>query len=161
NPETTAAVLYEGEALVDLDQILQGLFEYASLIGCVFRAGLGANSISSEPSCVRVSTNQGSICADFVVVAAGLGYDRVSGLPHIPVVPIRGEVIEALGPPGFCKRSLYAGNGFIAPRRDGRVLLGSNYDAHTEDMDSDISTIRIGAALDALDANLRIAPAIS
>jgi glycine oxidase len=62
--------------------------------------------------------------------------------------------------PRLVRRCLYCGRGFITPRRDGRILLGSNYDLHTYGDDECSTTVSVRSAISALVATTRIVPSL-
>jgi len=74
-----------------------------------------------------VITPQGNFSADYYVVASGAWSGRLveaTGI-HLPVEPVRGQMILFKGPPQLVSRiTLYQGR-YAIPRRDGRVLFGS------------------------------------
>jgi glycine oxidase len=85
-----------------------------------------------------VSTAQGEFSARHYVVASGAWSGELlepTGI-HLPIQPVRGQMILFSGPPDLVSRiTLYRGR-YAIPRRDGRVLFGSTleyvgFDKHT------------------------------
>lgn len=85
-----------------------------------------------------VKTVHGNLEADYFTVASGAwssGLLESTGI-HIPVEPVRGQMILFKAPAGLVSRiTLYKGR-YVIPRRDGRVLVGSTleyvgFDKHT------------------------------
>jgi glycine oxidase len=67
------------------------------------------------------------LAAERVVVAGGAwtGDLLASTGIALPVVPVRGQMILFRGPPDLLRRIVLAGNRYLIPRRDGRILAGS------------------------------------
>jgi glycine oxidase len=65
--------------------------------------------------------------AEKVVVASGAWAPALLaplGLAF-PLEPVKGEILIYAVPPDAFRAPMYAGNGYLAPRRDGRVLVGA------------------------------------
>jgi glycine oxidase len=91
---------------------------------------------------VGVTTPQGDVSADAVVLAAGARTSQVPLViaeregarassewrPHPPVEPVRGQML-CLRQPQSCaplvRHVVYSPRGYLVPRRDGRLLAGS------------------------------------
>jgi glycine oxidase len=115
------------EAVVDTKRFVRALWLSAGRRGARVRPGTAARALRIENGrCVGVETDRDTLSCGVVIDAAGAwaGFDR--SLPfRIPVRPVRGQIVELLDDgPGF-PRALHAGAFYIAPRRDGRLLLGS------------------------------------
>jgi glycine oxidase len=78
---------------------------------------------------VGVDTVQGTLHARSVVLAAGAWAGEIA-LPRDvvapPVVPVRGQMVVLRGL--AVARPLHGFAGYLAPRADGRVLVGSTYE---------------------------------
>lgn len=120
----------------------------------------GAEVTGLEISADRVSavnTSCESVYADNFVIAAGAWTGRLmqgSGL-HLPIVPVRGQMILFRGPPGLVSRITLSENRYVIPRRDGRVLVGSTLE-HTGFEKQTTETARS----ELLQAAIRIIPAL-
>ncbi|HFD79238.1 MAG TPA: glycine oxidase ThiO [Gammaproteobacteria bacterium] len=85
-----------------------------------------------------VRTPDGDLAADHFVVASGAWSAALleeTGL-HLPVEPVRGQMILFRGPAGLVSRICLYRQRYVIPRRDGRVLVGSTlervgFDKHT------------------------------
>jgi glycine oxidase len=65
--------------------------------------------------------------AERVVLAAGAWSSLVDGLPPLPRVrPLRGQLLELTGSPGLVESVVFGDGGYLVPRADGRVLVGSS-----------------------------------
>jgi glycine oxidase len=70
------------------------------------------------------------ITAEQVVLAAGVWSHQLGGLPvkaRVPVHPVKGQILGLRDPsgPGLVKRVLRMAGGYLAPRGDGRYVLGA------------------------------------
>jgi glycine oxidase len=65
--------------------------------------------------------------AERVVLAAGAWSSLLDGLPPLPRVrPLRGQLLELSGSPGLVETVVFGDGGYLVPRADGRVLVGSS-----------------------------------
>lgn len=108
-------------------RLLQALLAFVSshpLAECrwqsdvVLRAGDGGEELL---------VNGERIAADAVVVAAG-AWSAALLQPlgvKLPVVPVRGQMIQYAPVPGLLRRIVLSGGRYLIPRRDGRILAGS------------------------------------
>ena len=101
---------------------------------------------------------------DKIVVANGLNLYKLDGMSSFPMSYIRGDAIQVRTPNNMplLRRHIYMNNGFITPRRDGRLLLGATYlednPAAVGSMRTD--TIAVMQVISLLEANRRILPAL-
>jgi glycine oxidase len=70
------------------------------------------------------------ITAEQVVLAAGVWSHQLDGLPvpaRVPVHPVKGQILGLRDPsgPGLVTRVLRMAGGYLAPRGDGRYVLGA------------------------------------
>jgi glycine oxidase len=64
---------------------------------------------------------------DYVVTAgawSGL-MARNSGLPDLPIMPVKGQMLIFDSPPGLLKHMVLSGGRYLIPRKDGKILAGS------------------------------------
>ncbi len=74
-----------------------------------------------------VSRNQLFTAEDYVVTAgawSGLVACN-SGLPELPIMPVKGEMLIFDSPPGLLKHMVISGGRYLIPRKDGKILAGS------------------------------------
>ncbi|MCP5170040.1 MAG: glycine oxidase ThiO [Hahellaceae bacterium] len=74
-----------------------------------------------------VATDKGEFEAEQVIVTAGAwtgGLLEGVGV-HLPIEPVRGQMILFKARPGLVKRVVMRDGKYVIPRRDGRVLAGS------------------------------------
>jgi len=104
----------------------------ALVVACV-RAGV--TFVRAEARRVRhdggrvlgVDGDAGPLDAAHVVVAAGAWSSLVDGvpLPRGAVTPVRGQMIELRAPAPPVRHVVFGAGGYLVPRADGRVLVGS------------------------------------
>lgn len=159
--KATCGILYQTESIVDVDQLFMCIDSVARKLGCTIASSVAVHMIKSiEHKGVELFTSTGTTVADHAIIAPGADYASIEGLPRLAIHRICGEVLEAIGPPNHVTASLYCGDGFITPRRDGRVLLGSNYELHQLGMDERPNSISVRTAIRNLSATTRIVPGI-
>ena len=124
-------VLVEEDAVVDPRALVEAL-----------RSGLAAAGTevqTAEATALRrdfpgratgVETDRGSFAADVVVAAPGAEAGVAAWLPEEvrpPVRPVKGQVVELQGDHSdpACERILASERVYIAPRTDGRLILGA------------------------------------
>lgn len=76
---------------------------------------------------VGVETREGTLRAGRVVVACGAwsGTLLESAQLRLPIVPVRGEVLQYDGPPGLLSRILLEQGHYVLQRRNGQIVVGS------------------------------------
>jgi glycine oxidase len=83
--------------------------------------------LRTEGRVTGVRTDRGSHSAPHVVLAAGAWTPLLleSLGVSLPLEPVKGQVLILSGAPGAFRAPVYAGDGYLVPRDDGRVLLGA------------------------------------
>ena len=74
-----------------------------------------------------VAHNQLFTAEDYVLTAgawSGL-LARNSGLPDLPIMPVKGQMLIFDSPPGLLKHMVLSGGRYLIPRKDGKILAGS------------------------------------
>lgn len=130
SPSLAGAVLVDGDAVVDPRALTRALLDALP--------GTGARLEIAEASGVRVSdgrvtgveTPAGTFEAATVVAAPGAEAGSASWLPEEvrpPVRPVKGQVVELRGDPEepACRRILGSERVYLAPRPDGRLVVGA------------------------------------
>ncbi len=77
---------------------------------------------------VGVTCRQETFSAGAYVVAAGAWSGllaRTAGLPDLPIVPVKGEMLIFDAPPGLLAHMVLSRGRYLIPRKDGRILVGS------------------------------------
>ena len=130
SPSLAGAVLVEDDAVVDPRALTEALI--AGL------AGRGVSIETAEATGLRMSgrrisgveTTGGTIAAPVVITACGAEAGVAEWLPEgvrPPVRPVKGQVVELQGDTDdpACTRILGSERVYIAPRPDGRLILGA------------------------------------
>ncbi|MEX2448368.1 MAG: FAD-dependent oxidoreductase, partial [Solirubrobacterales bacterium] len=118
-------------------EVVEGLFDGDSLVGVRARAARAAGVGAEPPSGIDVpveadhgSSGAEELRAGAVVLAAGAWSGRAEWLPEHgrpPVRPVKGQVVELRASDGepVCERILAAERVYLAPRPDGRLIVGA------------------------------------
>ncbi|MCB0858088.1 MAG: glycine oxidase ThiO [Solirubrobacterales bacterium] len=131
SPSLAGAILVEEDAVVDPRALVEAL-----------RCGLAGRGIAIEKTEVvgldlapdgsvsGVLTSSGGFGSPVVVAAPGAEAGTAEWIPEgirPPVRPVKGQVVELQGDPDepACERILGSERVYIAPRPDGRVILGA------------------------------------
>ncbi len=96
-------------------------------IDCLFE--MSVNTIEPGNPIHIFSEGKPTISCEYLVLATGINSLNVPGLPQITIHCVRGDGIAVRtddNKPLF-KHNLYMDKGFISPRTDGLMLLGSTY----------------------------------
>ena len=122
------------------------------------RTSLAKEGLLPETACVtrlekrpqgwRAHTAQGVIDAKQVVVAAG-AWSAELLVPlgiNLPVMPVKGQMALYQLPPGRLACVVVSDQGYLVPRRDGRVLVGSTLETQVASMLPDKSGAELLAA---------------
>jgi glycine oxidase len=75
-----------------------------------------------------VVCRQETLSAEAYVLAVGAWSGllaRNSGLPDLPIVPVKGEMLVFDSPPGLLSHMVLSRGRYLIPRKDGRILAGS------------------------------------
>jgi glycine oxidase len=126
--------------------------------GAVVRDGTAAHAVVVRRGrVVGVETDAGTVGTTVAINAAGAwaGELRVPGARPVPVFPVRGQMLVLRGPLGILPRPLYSRRGYVVPRPDGRLLLGS-----TRERAGFEKRVTASAAADLLAALGAMAPAL-
>lgn len=108
-------------------RLLQALLSFVSshpLAECRWQSDIDLRAGDGGES---LQVNGGRVDADAVVVAAG-AWSAALLKPfgvNLPVVPVRGQMIQYAPMPGLLRRIVLSGGRYLIPRRDGRILAGS------------------------------------
>jgi glycine oxidase len=165
-PSLRLALDVPGDHAVDPRALVAALA--AAVVGCggELRSGLAVASLDVADARVRgVVLQDGShVAADRVVIAAGVWSGSLGGLPAeaiVPVRPVKGQIMRLRDPAGagLLTRVIRMGPGgssYVAPRGDGRYVLG----ATSEERGFDTS-VTAGAAFELLREASELVPGIS
>jgi glycine oxidase len=150
-----AALFFTTSAQVDNIRLCSALALAAARAGVQIHAGQAVTRVLRDGKSVTgVQVGQFTHRAKAVVVAAGSWSGGIEGLAF-PVRPMKGQAL-ALEAPVIIFHIIDHAAGYIAPRRDGRVLVG----ATVEDAGFD-KRPTAGATLELLSGAVRAMPALS
>ncbi len=77
---------------------------------------------------VGVVSRKQLLTAEDYVVTAGAWSSLLavnSGLPELPIIPVKGEMLIFNSPPGLLGHMVISGGRYLIPRKDGKILAGS------------------------------------
>ena len=129
-PAVRGGVFFPDEASIDNERLAVAVALAARRAGATIVEGCGVRRVRARAGrVVGVDTVHGTLHARSVVLAAGAWAGEIA-LPRDvvapPVVPVRGQMVVLRGLP--VARPLHGFAGYLAPRADGRVLVGSTYE---------------------------------
>lgn len=126
--EVRGAVDLDEEAQVEPPLLLRAMAIAAERAGARFRSGATVRGVRVEGDRARgVITDEGTLDAPHVIVAAGSWTALVPGLPASARVvrPIRGQLVHCETRPPVARRVIFGAGGYVVPRADGRVICGA------------------------------------
>lgn len=130
-PDARAALWLPEEATVEPRLLMAALLAASQNRGVAIRSGCGVTSLLSEPNrCFGVIAGGEKIEAAHVVVAAGCFSGEIAnGAAHLarllPTRPVRGQMLALRSETFRLNRVLRSERGYLVPRRDGRIVVGS------------------------------------
>lgn len=125
--DVRAAAGFPGDRSINAGRFVEALYASAARLGVEFRLGAPLNGIESAAGRVLAIRAGGErLSPGHLVIAAGAWSAAIGSLLRvkIPVRPDRGEML-ALRPITPLRRALSWGDGYLVPRADGEVLVGS------------------------------------
>jgi glycine oxidase len=126
-PAAQAVAWLPEESVVDPRLLTDAVLAAACQRGVEIRHDCAVTSVLREGNrCNGVVAGGERIAAKFVIVAAGAFSGGIDWLVrYAPTHPVRGQML-ALGPKDIkLQRVLRSENGYLVPRRDGRIIAGS------------------------------------
>lgn len=119
SPRVERALWFEEEGVVDAQMLPSALALAATRAGA--RVVDGGEVLGLRPG--GLDTRKGFVEASTIVVCAGAWTSRL--LSGEVVQPVRGQVLVVRGRPGELGPVTFTSGGYLIPRADGRVLVGS------------------------------------
>ncbi len=119
---------YPDDHQIDPVRLSRALGAAVARLGGQFRSGVRAVGIAVESGrVVGVDTDQGRLDCDRVVVAGGAWSSNLTGITAVRsrVKPMSGQMLQVETRPPLFRHVVYGYKGYIVPRADGRVLMGS------------------------------------
>lgn len=127
SPKALAAADFPDDHQVDPRRLIRALAVAATRAGVQFRSGTVRSLLEREGVVTGVDLEGERLEAQQVVLAAGAWSGLVSGADVDParVKPMRGQMIQLQLRAPLFKRLLKSTHGYVVPRADGAVLVGS------------------------------------
>jgi glycine oxidase len=145
HPDLPGAIRYAEAAQVRNPWHLRALVAGCQRLGVDLRPGQAVLAIRRTGQRItEVTTSAGPLAADCVLVCAGAwSGELLAGLGvHLPVKPIRGQIVLLRATPDLLRHLLLAGPRYLVPRSDGRVLVGSTEEDVGFDKNTTASAVR-------------------
>lgn len=122
-------VSFPDDGQVDPPRLLRALQIAVARAGATVRSGAQVRGVAVDGGRARgvVLEDGTTLPSDHVVLAAGSWSSLVSGVPLAPgdVRPVRGQIVELSLRVPVLSRVVFGPGGYLVPRADGRVLVGS------------------------------------
>ncbi len=127
SPEARGALFFRDESSLDPRLLARAVAIAASRSGATFLSGQVRRIVREGGRATGVEHDAGRIDAASVVLAAGSWSMQVEGhgLPPRAVRPVRGQIAVLDTRPPLLSRAVFSGHGYVVPRIDGRILVGS------------------------------------
>lgn len=128
HPRYTSGLLYADDASVDPPRLMAAVIEAAARRGVRFESGVTVLEVTTSGGRVNgVRTDQSHRGADTVILCAGAWSGHIGGGldAQQEIRPARGQIIELAVTPVPFGPMVYAAGGYLVPRPDGRVCVGS------------------------------------
>jgi glycine oxidase len=117
------ALRFPDDWQVENRKLLEALIAANKKLGVTLSSNCEVTSLRAESDRVTgVETANGSVSAPAVVVCAGAW---TSSLSALEVEPVRGQMLCFKPNPQLARHVIYSSQGYLVPRRDGRLLAGS------------------------------------
>jgi glycine oxidase len=128
SPSIFSALFFPQEAYVDNIKLMEALRVACAQMRVRLVAGCQGMSVRADGQRVSgMESNSGLWAAKNVVIAAG-SWSGLVATPltyQIPIRPARGQMIAIKSPLPFLGRAVYSHRGYLVPRKDGRIFLGT------------------------------------
>jgi len=127
SPVLRGAAHFPGDAAVDNRLLVSALSIAAARAGARFLTAQVDGLLRDGERVVGVATDAGELRADAVVVAAGAWTGLVPGALPSPrmIRPARGQMVMVRTRVPLLRHVVFGAGGYVVPRVDGRLLLGS------------------------------------
>ncbi len=119
---------YPDDHQIDPPRLSRALAAGVARLGGKFKSGVLVTGLAIESGAVvGVETDSGLMACDRVVIAGGAWSTNLTGLQAIrtKIKPMAGQIIQVETRPPLFRHVVYGFKGYIVPRADGRVLMGS------------------------------------
>jgi glycine oxidase len=121
-----SGLLLPNQGYVEAPAITRALADAAQRRGVLFTTGrvLG---IASDTEAATVTTSEGILKADALVLAAGSWSSALAGIGSWPppVKPVRGQLLYVRAPARMARRIVWGSGCYVVPWQDGTTLVGA------------------------------------
>lgn len=122
---TLGALLFPQDIQVENRRLLAALTNSVTSRSVTVLTETNVDSLIIERNRLTgVQTSRGVVSSSTVVVAAGTWSGLIKHA-HIPIEPVRGQMVCLEAKPHLTRHILFSRRGYLVPRRDGRLLAGS------------------------------------
>ena len=162
NPAMRAAAWLSEEGTVDSPLLMEAVLSAARNRGVEIRPHRPVTGLLRDGNrCIGVAAGDEKIAAAHVVVAAGCFCGEIAGDRDVlgryaPTRPVRGQMLALRAEGLSLQRVLRAGRGYLVPRRDGRIIVGSTLENAGFDR-----RVTAGGIRQILDAGLEMLPELA
>jgi glycine oxidase len=123
------AARFPNDWQVDNRKLVEALRRYAEINGIRVVENTSIDSVIDDGGHVRgAKIDTGGIHAGVTVIATGAWTPLIklpAGVPPLDVKPVRGQIVCVEARPGTLVHVISTSRGYLVPRRDGRILVGS------------------------------------
>ncbi len=160
-PGIAGAVFSPTDHQVENRLLVQALLEGVRRAGARLYEGCAVREVDiAEGSARGVVSDRGRESADVVILAAGAWSREIGGIPsaYLPAVrPIKGQMLALKMDPAapLLRHVLWVPRGYLAPRLDGRLLVGATVEERGFD-----ESLTAGGMLALIEGAWRALPAI-
>ncbi len=127
NPQVHAAAVFHDDGRINNVRFVHALAAASRRRGVQFLLGTCTRSLSATPRAAQLVLDNDRLEAGVVIVAAGAWSSELLASCGIkaPIRPARGEMLAVRPTRWHLRRTLSAGSGYLVPRTNGDVLIGS------------------------------------
>lgn len=125
--DTLGAALLPGGRSLDARRFTQLIAKAAAEQGATLFPGCAVDGLQWKNDRV---IGAGGFEADWIINAAGAWAGRIDQRLTLPVYPMHGQIMVLEGQPGELQHNVSraGGRGYLAPRGDGRILIGATHE---------------------------------
>jgi len=159
SPEALGALYWHGDGQIRSPRYVRALAAGAEHLGATFVLGRPvAGFLRAGGRVTGVSASGETISAGITIIAAGAWSGQVGSLLGYPldVGPAKGQIVLLETPPSFIRHVIHAGEFYIVPRRDGRIIVGATVELAGFDKRPTAEGVRL-----LLEQALRVIPALA
>ena len=130
SPRVTSAVSCKSDFQVNNRLMVQALIQAFKKFGGNLREQTSVRKIEIQnEEAVGIQVQEDFIETDLIILSAGCWSSQVDGLPdwvRPPVRPVKGQMIALrMEAPPILQHVIYAPDAYLAPKGDGRLLIGA------------------------------------